>query len=70
MLEDARCLKSLGIFFFIFEGSVTLLKLFSLGPLLYSKKLLWTPKSFCLCGLYLSILTVLEINTERFFKKY
>ena len=27
MLEDARCLKSLGIVFFIFEGSVTLLTL-------------------------------------------
>lgn len=37
------------------------LKLFGFRPPLQSLKLLRTPKSVCLCELYLSIFTVLEM---------
>ena len=42
------------------------LKLLVSGPLLYSKKFLRTPKSICLCEIYLLIFTLLGINTRKF----
>lgn len=41
-------------------------KLFDLRTPLYSYKLLRTPKSLCLWEFYLSVFTMLEINSETF----
>lgn len=43
----------------------TVLELFGLMMPFCSEELLRTPKNLCLCGLYLSIFTILGIKTEK-----